>query len=336
MFQNYHREKDLQDKLDKNFLKPISEELIIFQKKFNESMKSKVGLVDLITRYILKQKGKKIRPTLVLLVAKMLGEINERTYRGATLVELLHSATLIHDDVVDSAEKRRGLASINTIWKNKVAVLIGDYLLARGLMLAVENKDFDFLQIITNTVKRMSEGELLQIQKSRRMDNDEETYFKIISDKTASLISTCTQIGALSVSDKNEDLMNFKNFGENIGIAFQIHDDILDFDGTSSIIGKPIGADLREKKITLPLLFAFKNAGNSEVTKIKRMLNRKLTNDRIEIIIDFVKRNGGLDYAIEREKYFANLALNYIKDYEDSESKSALIDLVNFIIARRN
>ena len=199
--------------------KPIKTELDKFNEIFKSSMKSKVGLVDLIARYIIRQKGKKIRPLLVLLSAKVTGEVNERTYRGAVLVELLHTATLVHDDVVDNADKRRGIWSVNKIFKNKAAVLMGDYLLSRGLMIAVEGKDYDFLGVITNTVKRMSEGELLQIQKTRKLDIDEETYFKIISDKTASLLETCCQIGALSSSDKPEYHNAMKQFGESIGIA---------------------------------------------------------------------------------------------------------------------
>lgn len=227
---------------------PIEKELDLFTDKFKISLKSKVGLVDLVTKYILKQKGKKIRPVLVLLSAGLSGEISERTYRGAVLVEMLHTATLVHDDVVDAAETRRGLPSINAVWKNKVAVLIGDYLLSRGLMLAVDGNDFDFLRVVTDTVKRMSEGELLQISKTRKLDIDEETYFKIISDKTASLISTCCEIGARSSTSDENKITSLRNFGESLGIAFQIRDDILDYTGKSKIIGKPLGGDIKEKK----------------------------------------------------------------------------------------
>jgi octaprenyl-diphosphate synthase len=218
--------------------KPIKTELDKFNKLFKDSMKSKVGLVDLIARYIIRQKGKKIRPLLVLLSAKVAGGVNERTYRGAVLVELLHTATLVHDDVVDNADKRRNFWSINKIFKNKAAVLMGDYLLSRGLMIAVEGKDYDFLGVITDTVKRMSEGELLQIQKTRKLDIDEETYFKVISDKTASLLETCCEIGALSSSDNPEYYKAMKQFGESVGIAFQIRDDILDYEGKAKLIGK--------------------------------------------------------------------------------------------------
>lgn len=232
----------------KNFTDPIKDELKQFEKFFSDQMRSRVGLVELIVRYILRQKGKKIRPALVLLSAKTIGDVNEHTYRGAVLVEMLHTATLVHDDVVDNSDTRRGLPSINAIWKNRIAVLMGDYLLARGLQIAVDNNEFEFLKVITNTVKRMSEGELLQIQKIRKLNNDEETYLKIISDKTASLFSTCTTIGAMSITNEQNVIDDFRNFGELLGIAFQIKDDILDFEGTSSIMGKPTGNDLREKK----------------------------------------------------------------------------------------
>lgn len=218
----------------------LDSELSKFNDIYKKSLKSKVALVDLVTRYILKQKGKKIRPVLVLLSSRIAGKINDRSYRGAILVELLHTATLVHDDVVDNAETRRGFPSINAVWKNKIAVLMGDYLLARGLMLAVESDDYDFLKVITNTVKRMSEGELLQISKTRRLNNDEETYFKIISDKTASLISTCCEIGARAVTDDFNKIKAMKDFGEYLGIAFQIRDDILDYIGTKKIFGKPL------------------------------------------------------------------------------------------------
>ena len=207
----------------------IESELDTFNEIFKKSIRSKVGLVDLVAKYIIRQKGKKVRPLLVLLSAKIIGEVNERSYRGAVLVELLHTATLVHDDVVDNANKRRGVWSINALFKNKVAVLMGDYLLSRGLMIAVDGKDFDFLGVITNTVKRMSEGELLQIQKTRKLDIDEETYFRVISDKTASLLETCCEIGALSATDNPEYHQAMKQFGQSIGMAFQIRDDILDY-----------------------------------------------------------------------------------------------------------
>ena len=253
---------------------PIKSELEKFEELFKQSVKSDNKLVDLIARYIIRQKGKKIRPLLVLLAAKISGGVTERTYRGAVLVELLHTATLVHDDVVDNADKRRGFWSINALFKNKVAVLMGDYLLARGLMIAVDGKDYDFLEVITNTVKRMSEGELLQIKKTRKLDIDEPTYFRIISDKTASLLETCCQIGAQSASNNIEHHEAMKKFGEAIGIAFQIRDDVLDYEGSFSTIGKPVGGDIKEKKITLPLIYSLNQVSKNEAAEIKRLIKK--------------------------------------------------------------
>ncbi|MFA3782069.1 polyprenyl synthetase family protein [Melioribacteraceae bacterium 4301-Me] len=299
-------------------------------------MRSKVGLLDLVTRYILKQKGKKIRPLLVILSSKIAGDITDRTYRGAILVELLHTATLVHDDVVDNAETRRGFPSINAVWKNKVAVLMGDYLLARGLMIAVEGNDFDFLKVITNTVKRMSEGELLQIKMTRNFANDEETYFKIISDKTASLLSTCCEIGARAVTSNIEKIEAMKNFGESLGMAFQIRDDILDYIGKKSILGKPLGGDIKEKKVTLPLIYSLKNSSEADAKKIVRIIkNGKSAND-IKYVIEFVKEMGGIDYANEIANQFAAKALSHLEIFQDSIYKNSLKDLVEFIVTRKN
>lgn len=320
----------------KNFTEPIKAELKKFEELFSAQMRSRVGLVELIVRYILKQKSKKIRPTLVLLSAKTLGEVNERTYRGAILVELLHTATLIHDDVVDNSDTRRGLPSINSIWKNKIAVLMGDYLLARGLQIAVDNDELNFLKVITNTVRRMSEGELLQIQKTRKLNNDKETYLKIISDKTASLISTCTIIGAMSITSDDSVLEDFRLFGEYLGIAFQIKDDILDFEGTSSIMGKPTGNDLREKKLTLPLIYALNQAERSEVRGIKNKIRGKLSNKDIEFILQFVNQYSGIEYANRKAREYANKALAILEKYPNSDSKTALANLVEFILERKS
>jgi octaprenyl-diphosphate synthase len=314
----------------------IKEELEQFNDLFKKSMKSNVGLVDLVARYILKQKGKKIRPLLVLLSGKISGGINERTYRGAILVELLHTATLIHDDVVDAADRRRGLPSINAIWKNKVSVLMGDYLLSRGLMLAVEGRDFDFLGIITDAVKRMSEGELLQISKTRKLDIDEETYFKIISDKTASLLSTCCQIGSASSSENGDYRESMRKFGENIGIAFQIRDDILDYIGTSSIIGKPLGGDIKEKKITLPLIYSLKKADRPEASKIVSLVKNNKGKSGIREIINFVNKYDGINYANKIAIDYSEKAKENLKVFPDCQSKSALHSLVDFIISRTN
>ncbi|MBN1299651.1 MAG: polyprenyl synthetase family protein [Melioribacteraceae bacterium] len=315
--------------------KPIAHELVQFETVFKSNLKSKVTLVDLVTKYLLKQKGKKIRPVLVLLSAKVAGGVTERTYRGATLVEMLHTATLVHDDVVDRAEKRRGLPSINAVWKNKVAVLMGDYLLSRGLLIAVENKDFDFLQTITNTVKRMSEGELLQISKTRKLDNDEETYYRIISDKTASLLSTCCEIGAMSTTDKTEEVSAMKEFGENLGMAFQIRDDILDYIGSSMIIGKTPGRDIKDKKLTLPLIYALRNCDKSDASAILKLIKSGEKIKDVEIVVNFVKEHGGLDYADRKALEFAEKAKKTLDIFPLSESKTALESLIDYIVTRK-
>ena len=315
---------------------PIETELKVFEDLFKKSMKSKVSLVDLISRYILKQKGKKIRPVLVLLSSSICGGINERSYRGAALVELLHTATLIHDDVVDSSETRRGLPSINAIWKNKVGVLMGDYLLSRGLMLAVDGNDFDFLRVMTNTVKRMSEGELLQISQTRKLNNDEETYFKIISDKTASLLATCCEVGARAVTEDESKINAMREFGENLGIAFQIRDDILDYIGTKKIIGKPLGGDIKEKKITLPLIYALRTAEKSESKKIIGLIKNGSKKADVNVIISFTEKYNGINYADKTAKEYSAKAIDKLKSFAVSESHTSLENLVRFVIERQN
>jgi octaprenyl-diphosphate synthase len=316
--------------------KPIKTELEKFNELYKKSMRSKVGLVDLVTQYLLRQKGKKIRPLLVLLSAKVAGGINERTYRGAVLVELLHTATLIHDDVVDNADKRRGVWSINRVFKNKVAVLMGDYLLSRGLMISVDGKDFDFLGVITDAVKRMSEGELLQIQKTRKLDIDEETYFKVISDKTASLLETCCQIGALSASDNIKFHQAMKKFGQSIGMAFQIRDDILDYEGSSSLIGKPVGGDIKEKKITLPLIYSLNQVSGSKAGEIKKIIKNGKNKANIKKVIEFVRENDGINYALKTAQNFSLQAKETLSVFPDSPAKIALEALIEFVIDRKN
>ena len=316
--------------------RPINDELDKFNEIFKTSLKSKVGLVDLVAKYILKQKGKKIRPLLVLLSSKLSGGVTERTYKGAVLVELLHTATLVHDDVVDGAETRRGLPSINAVWKNKVAVLMGDYLLARGLLLAVEGGDYDFLKVVTSTVKRMSEGELLQISKTRKLDIDEETYYRIISDKTASLISTCCEIGARSSTDDEEKITAMRDFGEALGIAFQIRDDILDYTGTTKIIGKPLGGDIKEKKITLPLIYSLKNVDKKESERIIKLIKSERKKGRIKEVIEFVIKNGGIEYALNAAVQYSEKAKTSLNVFPDNETKLALNGLVDFVVERKN
>ncbi len=326
----------MSDIKSKEYIKPIREEFDLFYEYFNKAMRSKVALVDLVVRFILKQKSKKLRPVLVLLSAKTCGEVTERTYRAAGLVELLHTATLIHDDVVDNADTRRGFPSINSIWKNKVAVLMGDYLLSKGLQIAVDNDDFDYLKVITSTVKRMSEGELLQISRTKRLNNDFDTYYKIISDKTASLLATCTYLGSLSVTENKETAEDFMKFGENLGMAFQITDDILDFSGNTSILGKAIGNDIKEKKLTLPLLAAFSVASEREVKEIKKIINKDISRSDYQKIVKFVEERNGVGFAKNKAKEFIEKGKEIIYKYPDSESKRALLNLSDFILERNS
>ncbi len=313
---------------------PINEDLKIFNKYFRDAMRSDIMFVDVITRYILKQKGKQIRPFLVLHTAKMCGGVNESTYRGAALVEILHTATLIHDDVVDDAETRRGLASINAVWKNKISVLLGDYLLAKGLLLSLDNRDHEFLKTISNSVKKMSEAEILQIAKSRRLDLDEKTYLKIISGKTASLISTCTEIGAVSAGVKDEERQKLREFGDNLGMAFQIRDDLLDYVGKKSITGKQIGKDMAEKKLTLPLIHALENASRKESTAILRIIKKGVKKRELDTVLKFVENYDGIKYSEQKAKHYAELAKKNIMDIPESPSKTSLNEFVNFVIDR--
>lgn len=316
--------------------KPVKIELETFNNIFRQSMRSNVGIVDLVARYIIRQKGKKIRPLLVLLSAQLSGGVTDRSYRGATLVELLHTATLIHDDVVDNADKRRSMWSINALFKNKVAVLMGDYLLARGLMISVEGKDYDFLGVTTDAVKRMSEGELLQIQKTRKLDIDEETYFKIISDKTASLLETCCLIGAMSATGNKEFIEAMKIYGHSLGMAFQIRDDILDYEGSSSLIGKPVGGDIKEKKITLPLIYSLNNVGTTEASGIRKIIKSSNEKAKVKEVMQFVKANNGIEYALKVAQRYSDQAKDSLNVFPDSDSKTSLTDLIDFVTQRKN
>ena len=307
----------------------------IFEEKFSKLMLSKVPLLNRITHYIIKRKGKQMRPMFIFLFSKLLnqGIVNEKVYRGASVIELIHTATLIHDDVVDDSKRRRGFFSINAIWKNKIAVLVGDFLLSRGMILCIENKDYDHLDIISESVKKMSEGELLQIEKSRSLDIDETVYFEIIKKKTASLISSCCKIAAVSVTKQKKIIESVSRIGENIGIAFQIKDDLFDYGKRK--IGKPRGIDIKEKKLTLPLIYTL-----NEVDKSKRkwLINsiKKHNKDksRIKEIISLVKETGGLDYAIEKMNYFHKIALDDLKNLPDNEYKKSLTDMINYVIQR--
>jgi octaprenyl-diphosphate synthase len=288
---------------------PINKELEVFEKKFRLSMKSKVPLLDTIMSYIVKRKGKQLRPMFVLLTSKIFGQINERTYRGAALVELLHTATLVHDDVVDESYERRGLFSINALWKNKIAVLVGDYLLSKGLLLALRNRDHDMLEILSDAVEQMSEGELLQIEKARRLDITEDIYYDIISKKTASLIASCCGIGAASTCADENVIENMRSFGLKVGIAFQIKDDLFDYG--SADIGKPTGIDIKEKKMTLPLIYSLNQASKSEKRRIINIVKNN-NNDpkKVKEVITFVINSGGIAYAENAMKKYLQEALD--------------------------
>ena len=305
-----------------------------FEGRFRSSMRSEVALLDKITHYIVKRKGKQMRPMFVFLTAKMLSGTNDQTYRAATLIELLHTATLVHDDVVDDADKRRGFFSINALWKNKVAVLVGDYLLSRGLLLAVKHKDFHLLEITSNAVQEMSEGELLQMEKARKLDITEEVYFNIIRQKTASLIASCCASGAASVSEDEKVIEQMRMFGETVGIAFQIRDDLFDY-GSAKDIGKPTGIDIKEKKMTLPLIYALNNSDRSEKRFIINTIKNHNTDDkRVSKVINMVREKGGIEYTVSRMKEYQQKALSMLESYADNEARKSLVDLVNFVIDR--
>lgn len=314
--------------------KPIETELETFEKKFKASMRSSVPLLDRITHYIVKSKGKQMRPMFVFFSASLCGGIKDATFRGAALVELLHTATLVHDDVVDNSYERRGFFSINALWKNKIAVLVGDYLLSKGLLLSVDHGDFDLLKIVSEAVKLMSEGELLQIEKARKLDIDETIYYEVIRQKTASLIASCCACGAASAGAGEEIIEKMRLFGEKVGIAFQIKDDLFDF-GTDSV-GKPLGIDIREKKITLPLIYALNKVGRSEKNRIINLV--KNHNDdpaRIAEVISFVRGSGGMDYASSQMHAFQNEAFDILDSFPDHEAKEALYQLVRYTTERK-
>ncbi|MBS1913394.1 MAG: polyprenyl synthetase family protein [Bacteroidetes bacterium] len=314
---------------------PIDAQLKEFRRFFRESMHSKILLLDIVVRYILRQKGKQVRPMLVLLAAEVAGGISHRTFVGATMVELLHTATLVHDDVVDEAEERRGLPSINAVWKNKVSVLVGDYLLSRGLLVAVEHNEFGFLKITSETVKRMSEGELLQIQKSRKLDIQESEYFRIISDKTASLIGACCELGASSATSDPEACKALRAYGEMVGIAFQIRDDIFDYVSTGAAIGKPTGNDLKERKLTLPLIYSMNNAPRKESKRILGLIKKgEESEERSRAVRDFVTQYGGLVYAEKTAIEYCARAREAIADFPEGPAKRSLLGFVEFALKR--
>ena len=317
-----------------NIKKPIENELIEFEKRFKEAMKSNVSLLDRVTSYIVKRKGKQVRPMFVFLSANICGGITEDTYNGASLVELLHTATLVHDDVVDDSLERRGFFSINALWKNKIAVLVGDFLLSKGLLLAVDNNNFSLLKIISQSVKDMSEGELLQMEKARKLDITETIYFDIIKKKTASLISSACAIGAASTTKDETIIEKIKQLGEYIGIAFQIKDDLFDYGEKE--IGKPRGIDIKEQKMTLPLIYALNNTDKKNKKKIINIVkNENLNVTKVKEVIAFVNNSGGIEYTIEQMNIYKEKAIELLKTFPEIASRDSLEELINYTIERK-
>ena len=315
---------------------PIQNEMELFEEKFKGAMLTKVPLLNRITYYIVRRKGKQMRPMFVFLVAKMVsdGGFDERTYRGASVVELIHTATLVHDDVVDDSNRRRGFFSVNALWKNKIAVLVGDFLLSKGLLLSIDNEDFDLLKLISIAVREMSEGELLQIEKARKLDITEDVYFDIIRQKTATLIAACCGIGAASVGANQETIQQMRKFGEYIGIAFQIKDDLFDY--TDDKIGKPTGIDIKEQKMTLPLIHTLNTCSEKDkkwlINSVKKHNKNK---KRVKEVIAFVKKSGGIEYTTEKMHDYKNKALAILDNYQDSEYKSSLIKMIDYVVERK-
>lgn len=305
-----------------------------FEPKFRSYMASNVALLDRITYYIIKRKGKQLRPMLVFLTAKMLGETNESTYRGAALIELMHTATLVHDDVVDDSDQRRGFFSLNALWKNKVAVLVGDYLLSKVLLLSVENEEYQLLKIVSTAVREMSEGELLQIEKARRLDITEDIYFEIIRQKTASLIASCCGTGAASVTKDQGTINKMIAFGEALGIAFQIKDDLFDYE-TEAKTGKPTGIDIKEQKMTLPLIYALQNSSKKDKRFMINVVKRHNRNrKKVEQVMQMVKQTGGMQYAQKSMNEYHQKALDILKSFPEGEAKSSLVALSDYVITR--
>ena len=318
-----------------NFVKKvIGAELDIFEKKFADAVRSNTPLLDRIMKYIIKRKGKQLRPMFVFLCAKIGGEINESTYRAAALVELLHTATLVHDDVVDESMERRGFFSINAIWKNKIAVLVGDYLLSKGLLLSTTHSDFIHLQLLSDAVRQMSEGELLQLEKSRKLNIDEETYFEIIKSKTASLLSSACAVGAYSTSKDENITQQFRLFGEKVGIAFQIKDDLFDYGPED--VGKPTGNDIKEKKLTLPLIYTLTRVEKDLRKKIIFIVKNENKNpESVRFIIDVVEKHGGITYAREKMNNYRDEALAILKNFKETPERNALEELVRYTTDRK-
>mgnify|MGYP001238442590 FL=1 len=318
----------------KEIKKPIEKEMMLFEEKFKKNMKSHVPLLDKIMHYIIKRKGKQMRPMFIFLTAKLHGEINNSTYRAASLIELLHTATLVHDDVVDDANIRRGFFSINALWKNKISVLVGDYLLSQGLMLSVENEEFELLKIVSNAVREMSQGELLQIEKSRKLDIKEDVYFEIIRQKTAALIAACCACGATSVKQNKDIIKKMYSFGEYIGIAFQMKDDLFDYENNLTI-GKPVGIDIKEQKMTLPIIYTLNQVNQNEKNFIINIIKNHNTNEKkVAKVINIVRKNNGIEYTTQKMIDYKKRALEILKEFKNNEAKKSLKLLVNHVIER--
>ena len=310
-------------------------EMNLFEPKFRKFLKSNVPLLDRIMYYIIKRKGKQMRPMFVFLSAKLFSKIEEKTYRAASMIELLHTATLVHDDVIDEANFRRGFFSINSLWKNKVAVLVGDFLLSRGLLLAIKNKEFDLLEIMSSAVQDMSEGELLQIEKTRKLDITEEIYFNIIQRKTASLIAACCASGANSVGQNKEVVGKMRLFGEKAGIAFQIKDDLFDYE-KHSLIGKPTGIDIREQKMTLPLIYTLNSVNHKLKNHIINIVkNHHKDNEKVTEVIELVKKNGGIEYAEKKMQSYHKDAINILASFKNNPANKSLQLLLDYVINRK-
>lgn len=313
----------------------LADEMDEFEIRFKRAMKSNTPLLDKITRYIIKRKGKQMRPMFVFLSAKLCGEVNDSTYTAASLIELLHTATLVHDDVVDDANLRRGFFSINALWKNKIAVLVGDFLLSRGLLMSIDDGEFNLLKIVSKAVREMSEGELLQMEKARKLNITEEVYFDIIRQKTASLIAACCESGAFSVNANTENCRLMNAFGEKTGIAFQIKDDLFDYN-SSGKIGKPTGIDIKEKKMTLPLIYALSKASPRDRRWIIKTVKSNNNNpEKVQLVIDFVMDSGGIEYATEKMHQYRAEALEILHNFEECEARNALEALVDYTIYRK-
>ncbi len=322
-------------KITERIKAPVQNEMQDFENIFRQSMKTNVVLLNRITAFIVSRKGKQMRPLFIFLTAKMLNKsVTQRTYRGASVVELIHTATLVHDDVVDESDFRRGFFSLNALWKNKIAVLVGDFLLSKGLLLSIDNGDFDLLRIISTAVKEMSEGELLQIEKARKLDITEDIYYDIIRQKTATLIAACTAMGAASVDSDENTIKDLHKFGELTGMAFQIKDDLFDY--SSGGIGKPVGIDIKEQKMTLPLIYTLNTVSPKEkkwiINTVKKHHNNK---KKVRELIEFVRTHGGIEYTIKKMHEYKNKALEILDKYPDNEAKESLKLMLNYVVERK-